>query len=433
MRKHHKRTYKLMAVLLCLSILFASGSAYAAEEDAKDKTDGSSQTQTESEKETPKVDQGRIDELQDQLNDLKAKQDALQQEIDNAKTERDKKLAEKKQLDSQISLIRQEISVLSEKIGALEDKITATEENITVTQENINRKEENISQNYELFKQRLKAMYMRGEASSLGLILGADSFYDFLTKSEVVKRITEQDKELIENLKTDKAELEEDKASLEKDMESLDAAKSEVESDKADLSAKKKDLDNKVAQTQKEIDYISQLEQQYLDNQATIKKQMDAASAEISQIIQNAQNNGSGQGGEFVGGEFRWPLPGFSNITSYYGWRFNHTDFHTGIDISGGGVYGAPIVAANDGTVIKANLTYVDGVGYGKYVLIDHGGGYSTLYAHTSSIAVSEGQKVSRGDTIAYVGSTGWSTGAHLHFEIRVGGSHTNPLPYLQG
>ena len=421
-----RRKLKWTALLLCICMMIATCGAYAADEETQPPAEEESSQQSS-------VDQDRIDELQDQLEDLQDQQDALQAEIDNAKTEREKKLAEKSQLDSQISIIRQEISVLTEKIGALEDSISTTEEKIAQTEENIQQKEKNIDDNFELFKQRLRAMYMRGEASSLGLILGADSFYDFLTKADVVQRITDQDKELIDNLKNDKAELEEDKKSLEEDKLVLDDAKAEIESDKAQLDAKQQDLDSKLDQTEDEIDYITQLEEQYLANQATIQQQMEAASAEISQIIQDAQNSGSGQGSEFVGGEFGWPLPGFSNITSYYGWRFNNTDFHTGIDISGASVYGAPIVAANDGTVIKTNYAYTDGVGYGMYVIIDHGGGYSTLYAHTSGIAVSEGQKVSRGDTIAYVGSTGWSTGAHLHFEVRINGDDVNPLPYLQG
>ena len=118
-------------------------------------------------------------------------------------------------------------------------------------------------------------------------------------------------------------------------------------------------------------------------------------------------------------------------ITSYYGWRFNNTDFHTGIDISGANVYGKSVVAANPGRVAFVNTSYTNGVGYGMYVIVDHGGGYSTLYAHLSAIDVSVGDVVARGTPIAKVGSTGWSTGPHLHFEVRINGQHQNPLNYL--
>ena len=154
---------------------------------------------------------------------------------------------------------------------------------------------------------------------------------------------------------------------------------------------------------------------------------MKDVQSEIDRIY--AQNQSSGS---YVGGEFTWPVPGYSSITSYYGWRFNNTDFHTGIDISGGGIYGKNIVAANSGTVIKANTTYTPGVGYGIYLMIDHGGGMSTLYGHTSQLYVKQGDHVEKGQVIAAVGSTGWSTGPHLHFEIRQNGKHTNPLNWYQ-
>ena len=128
-----------------------------------------------------------------------------------------------------------------------------------------------------------------------------------------------------------------------------------------------------------------------------------------------------------------WPVPGFGTITSYYGWRWNKTDYHTGIDISGGGINGATIVAANSGRVAKVNTSYVPGKGYGIYVMIDHGGGKVSLYGHCSKILVSEGQSIVKGTPIAKVGSTGWSTGPHLHFEVRENGNHANPLAYLKG
>ena len=136
--------------------------------------------------------------------------------------------------------------------------------------------------------------------------------------------------------------------------------------------------------------------------------------------------------GEYVGGIFAWPVPGFSYISSDYGWRFNNTNYHTGVDITGSGVYGKNIVAANTGTVAFVQTTYTPNVGYGKYIIIDHGGGITTLYGHTKEIYVKVGQKVSRGQKIAAVGSTGWSTGPHLHFEVRKDKKHTNPWPYLK-
>lgn len=136
-------------------------------------------------------------------------------------------------------------------------------------------------------------------------------------------------------------------------------------------------------------------------------------------------------GTEYVGGEFGWPVPGYYSISSYYGMRFGGSDFHTGIDFPA--PMGASIKASNDGVVIRATTIYTPGVGYGKHVIVDHGGGYSTIYAHMSSVSVQVGDSVKRGDSeLGKVGSTGWSTGPHLHFEVRVGGKHQNPLGYLK-
>lgn len=142
-------------------------------------------------------------------------------------------------------------------------------------------------------------------------------------------------------------------------------------------------------------------------------------------ILANAGND------EYVGGDFLWPVKGYNHISSYYGWRFNNTDFHTGIDITGSGIYGKPVRAANAGKVIFVQTTYTAGKGYGKYVIIDHGGGRATLYAHMSAVSVSLGDWVAQGDKVGEVGSTGWSTGPHLHFEIRIDGKKTNPMNYF--
>ena len=141
--------------------------------------------------------------------------------------------------------------------------------------------------------------------------------------------------------------------------------------------------------------------------------------------------------GEYEGGIMLWPVEGYQTVTSDYGWRFGGTDFHTGIDIArlnarGEGIYGKPIRAASDVTVVFTQTTYTYGRGYGIYLIIDHGGGISTLYGHTCGLNVKLGDKVKRGQTIAFVGSTGWSTGPHLHFEVRVNGAYTNPWPYLR-
>ncbi|MCI5802397.1 MAG: peptidoglycan DD-metalloendopeptidase family protein [Oscillospiraceae bacterium] len=351
-------------------------------------------------------------DLNSQYAELQKEQDAINASINKAKSEKEKQLAVKKELDGQIYLTRQQIQVLEEKISLLNDNIEEKEIEIID-------KQADIDDNYTLFKKRVRAMYMSGDSSTMGLILGADDFYDFLTRAEVLSRIAEHDRELIERLQKDKADIEEAKAEIEAD-------RADLEGSVANLDGLKSTLSGQLEQTQKQIQDISALEEQFLKDKAKNQQEMAAVQADIDDIYAKLESMG-----DYVGGEFLWPVPGYSNITSYYGWRFNNSDFHTGIDISGANVYGKKIVAANSGKVVFVQRSYTPGKGYGIYLIIDHGGGMSTLYGHTSEILVDVGDYVTRGETIAKVGSTGWSTGPHLHFEIRVNGKHTNPLEYL--
>ncbi len=355
---------------------------------------------------------GELADLNSQYAELQKKQDAINASINKAKSEKEKQLAVKKELDGQIYLTRQQIQVLEEKISLLNDNIEEKEIEIID-------KQADIDDNYTLFKKRVRAMYMSGDSSTMGLILGADDFYDFLTRAEVLSRIAEHDRELIERLQKDKADIEEAKAEIEAD-------RADLEGSVANLDGLKSTLSGQLEQTQKQIQDISALEEQFLKDKAKNQQEMAAVQADIDDIYAKLESMG-----DYVGGEFLWPVPGYSNITSYYGWRFNNSDFHTGIDISGANVYGKKIVAANSGKVVFVQRSYTPGKGYGIYLIIDHGGGMSTLYGHTSEILVDVGDYVTRGETIAKVGSTGWSTGPHLHFEIRVNGKHTNPLEYL--
>ena len=365
------------------------------------------------------------DDYKDQLNALSSKYDelekqqkALQAEINKAKTEKDKRLAEKKQLDNQIYGIRQQIAVLNDKISLLQ-------QNIMEKEEELDKQQRQIEENFTLLKKRLRVMYKTGNASILGLVLGAEDFTQFLSHAQVASRVAKHDQELIEEMRVELAELKAVKEEIEADQAELEASKNQ----QAD---KQTTLARQLLQTQDQIQDIEQLEKDYKANQAKLDQQMKEVQAEVDAIYAKIESTGVYEGGIML-----WPVAGYRTVTSDYGWRFGGTDFHTGIDIArtnsaGQGIYGKPILAAASGKVAFTQTTYVPGRGYGIYVIIDHGGGISTLYGHTSGLKVKVGDKVSRGDTIAYVGSTGWSTGPHLHFEVRVNGKYTNPWPYLK-
>lgn len=362
--------------------------------------------------------QNELDALSSKYDELEKQQKALQAQLAQTKSEKDKQVATKNQLDNQIYGVRQQISVLSEKIALLEGRINDKEAEIA-------RQEAEMQDNYELLKKRLRVMYRMGNASVVGLVLGADDFTEFLSHTQVASRVARHDKNLIEDMQKRIKRIKKTQEDVQKD-------KAEVESAKSQQSEKQGQLAVQLEQTKNQLQDIEQLEKEYVANKAALDKQMDEVQAEVDAIYAKLKSEG-----EYEGGIMLWPVAGYKTVTSDYGWRFSGTNFHTGIDIArtnsaGQGIYGKPILAAADGKVGFAQTNYIPGRGYGIYLIIDHGGGISTLYGHTSGLNVKVGQKVKRGDTIAYVGSTGWSTGPHLHFEVRVNGVHTSPWPYLK-
>ncbi len=357
----------------------------------------------------------QLDELNKKYEDLEKEQKKINANINKEKNDKEKQVDQKQQINVQIDLTKNQITLLNEKIDLLTNNIDNETKKINETQKN-------IEDNYELFKQRLRAIYMSGNITTMGLILGADNFSEFLTRLEVVGRISEHDTDMLKKLLEQKKNIEEIKANLEKD-------KSELEVSKKEMEDKNNDLGNKMTYVNQQIADISLLEEQYKKDAQKVKKQLAEMQKEIDDVFAKINSVG-----DYVGGIFAWPVPGYTTITSGYGPRSfgGYSDFHTGIDISGGGVYGKPIVAANNGKVAFVQTTYTPGRGYGKYIIIDHGGGIQTLYGHTSEIYVAVGQTVKRGEKIAAVGSTGFSTGPHLHFEVRVNKNHVNPWTYLK-
>ena len=350
-----------------------------------------------------------IKDLNSQLSDLEAQQKAIENQIAQTQSQKAQELANKRNISSQIDLTQQEVEILIQKIDALEQQI---EEKKAQIQE----LEESIESNYELYKQRLRSMYMTGSSTSpLSVLLGAEDFGDMLIQTELLKRVSQHDTDLLNQLTADKEELEEVKASLDADVKDLDASKALLEEKEEELGVQLNNSEMKIQEYAEDEQAFLAQKEELMAARAQLQKELEQIFASMGSI------------GDYVGGEFAWPLVGYTYISSGFGWRFGGTDYHTGIDITGGGVNGKAISAANSGQV-----TYVGYApnAYGNYLIIDHGGGKSTLYAHCSSIDVSVGDTVVRGQTIAKVGSTGWSTGPHLHFEIRIDGKAQDPMTF---
>lgn len=352
--------------------------------------------------------------LEDRYSQLEKELEKLKSEMSKTQNQKNQQLKYKQQIDTEISLVEKQITLLNSQITELNKQIT---ENEALLKE----KEGEISENDELFKARLRAMYIAGETSVWEIVFTSKSFAELLTNAEYMRRLAENDKNLMEKLNLDKKGIVEARKIIETSKVKLDA-------NKQTLSYKKSSLNTKYQESQKLLSALTQEENALKQEQIKINEEMEKIDEEIRQMLANTDSDG-----DFVGGKFLWPVPGYSTITSKFGWRilYGKNNWHTGIDISGYNVYGKNIVAANSGTVITAVTTYVPKKGYGKYVIIDHGGGYRTLYGHCSSLLVKVGQKVKRGDPIALVGSTGNSTGPHLHFGIYINGKEVDPLPYL--
>ena len=256
---------------------------------------------------------------------------------------------------------------------------------------------------------------------------------NFVSNYESIKQIAEYDNNLMADVKNTKAELESEKSKVE-------TAKKDKETKNAELKKLKSEKETKVNSLTDEQKQIQAQMEEY-DSQMKVLEQKEKAIAEVArkkaeQEKNNAKNNNNENSGNNGGsttptGSFQWPVPSSHNITSNYGYRIHPISgtkkLHAGIDIGAAG--GANIVAADAGTVILSSFGYNGG--YGNYVIISHGNGITTRYAHCSNLYVSVGQSVSKGQTIAAVGSTGASTGNHCHFEVRIDGESKNPLNYL--
>ena len=313
------------------------------------------------------------------------------------------------------------IAELDAQQVVLTEKITSEKNNLVVTQKALDLKIISINEEERLLEARMVAMYKKGGQGILTSVLGAEDFSEILTTTEYMQRVAVSDAELVEKLNNDRIAIELEEAAINKLLEQLAVTEKELEdslvAEAAARQANDKNLSAIDAKTTSEKEQQSEIQVAY----ANAKVAFDALAW-----------SDPGNEGDFDG-QYLWPVSGFNHISSYYGPRvlWGRPDYHTGIDIAGGGsnIYGAGIQASAGGQVVLVG--YNPG-GYGNYVIVDHAGGHKTLYGHASSVLVSQGQTVRQGDTIARVGSTGNSSGNHLHFEIRVNNKHTNPMAYLQ-
>lgn len=430
-----KKIMMIIAFVLTFTMLFGTGAVYAAQVGRQDYN----QVQQQIEQEKKKLAEGQAEEQ------------SLAQEIQG--------------LETKISAVENQVAVLQSKISDTEAKIAVAKEELQQAQESIDSQDTNLNL-------RLRTMYKNGSIGFLDVLLGSGSISEFISNMDMVQKVHASDKAVLNDLKDDyevvkdkKEELDilQSQLSSQKQQEAekqaqLTANKSEVTKKKANVAASNEARQDNIQDLNAEADHIMAIiqeeERKAKEREEKERKEREERERQQKQQAQNENNGSSGNSGNSTGGDsgsssggssdkndsssgssgsgFTWPVPGHTRISSNYGWRicpFHGREKHTGIDIPA--PYGTAVKAADSGTVIYSG--YLGS--YGNAIIIRHSSTLYTLYAHNSSLVAGSGKQVSRGQTVAKIGSTGSSTGNHLHFEVRKGGNSygndVNPWNYL--
>lgn len=407
-----------------------------------------------------------ISDLEQQLQQLEQENQKYQKILDDTKSD----IAEKEEYKSALV---SKVQVLDEKIAVTREKISSLNDDIKEKQDAYDKGLSEVEDQFDALANRLRILYMSGNATDLEIIFGAKDFSDLIDKMELVKNLANSDKELISEIQTKLDELSTQKESLEADKKDLETQQSSLKSDQDEFNKLISDNDeilkNLYASNSKAQNSLESAALKSDEIESKISEYYAAQKAAAEQAAQAAQSSSSSSGGSSgsssssssgssssgssssgsssvivpSGSGFAWPTPGFVSRSSEW-FEDREVYNHGGIDIAGAGIMGTPVVAAADGTVIATNSSCTHnwgksyscgcGGGYGNYVMISHAGGKMTVYGHLTSLTVSTGQSVSRGQIIGYVGSTGNSTGPHLHYECRLNGVRYNPMseyPYM--
>lgn len=340
---------------------------------------------------------------------------AVDRQIQQQKARLNSTKSKEKSIIKDINQIDQNINQTQQSINSIAERIAYLEETISATEAEIEKLEEDLDEKNDILSERLVYIYEEGDISYLEVLLSATDIKDFLTRYDMLNTIVDQDVELIESIDRQRKELDAKQSNLEVNKRELVSIKKNQEIQKETLANQREDKATTLTGVQNEAKAYAQA-----------LNELEQTSRALEAMIRRAQ---SGDSAPIGTGTYTWPAPGYSSITSSFEMRYHPIlkvrKLHTGIDI--GAPAGASIVAADSGKVLSAGWSG----GYGQAVIIDHGGGMSTLYGHQSRMLVSAGQSVTKGQVIGKVGSTGWSTGPHLHFEVRKNGTPVNPMGYL--
>ena len=377
--------------------------------------------------ETTEEIEASIKEKQDQIKQAEAEKKKIQGQLTDIKKVVSDLKKSKENLETYVTELDKNLSEVQEKINELKGLIADKEAEIKETEEDLAEAEATKDAQYEAMKKRIKMMYEKGDSFYLDIIFSSGSFSDIINKADYAEMLSKYDSEKLEEFKQTCDYIETCKEQLEAEKEVLDEAKAKVDEEEANLETLISEKENEIAKTSSSI----------ASNQAEAKaieedlQETTAVIQALEKAVAEEKSKLNGGALTYDGGMFKWPAPSYTRISDDYGWRTHPItgaqQFHSGIDMAAPG--GSPILAAYDGNVVAASYNS----SMGNYIMISHGDGVYTVYMHASALYVSQGQYVARGDKIGAVGTTGRSTGNHLHFSVRVNGSYVSPWPYLRG
>ncbi len=429
----------------------------------------------------------------DDIAELQRKQQALAEEREEIERSLKEYEANADEHEKYLEIYDEKMRVQEQEIENIKEQISLLDSDIAELEVKIADKQAEVDEGIEDFKQRLRVMYMTGNDSIASMLVGSTDFYDILARTELAERLSRHDKNMIDDLNEKISVLNSDKAELEQSKLDAENKKAEAESILTELQETYKnheetkawyeaqaaadrertaEMEDEEAQVEQQLQEFIRKQQEELEKkreeerkrkeeEERIKKEEEERKKQEEEELRKQEEEqkrleAEAQGIEYVPSEtepvvtestestetdyttgasqgFIWPCPTVLNMTDGYGYRTideegGSSDFHKGIDITKPNCAGEPIVASASGTVITASNT---GNGYGIHVVIDHGDKIATLYGHMSSCCVNVGDEVQQGQTIGYIGCTGYAYGNHCHFEVRVNGQHTNPLNYV--
>ncbi|MGI6177844.1 MAG: murein hydrolase activator EnvC family protein [Eubacterium sp.] len=350
-----------------------------------------------------------------------------QEQLDDVQAQQEEAEAKKEEILTQLEDAQSKVDDINAKVASAQEEIDAKESEIEELNKQIEENQKSIDDREEGIASRLRVMYKNGSASFLDILLSSRNVSEFLSNIDLLQRIYLSDKSILDELEQTQAEITKSRDELQTAQDELVAAQNELKAQQAEAEAAQAELETAESEVQAQIDAF-EAEAESLSEQIRQEQEAAAAAAAAAEEESSSSSDTSGTT-EISSTGFIWPCSGI--ITSYFGYRddvaeYGYGYWHGGLDIAV--PTGTPIVAAADGVVM--NMTG-NNYSYGYVVFINHLNGYSTVYGHNSQLLVSPGDTVKQGQVIAYSGSTGWSTGPHCHFEVRINGERQDPLNYL--